>query len=184
MTAEEFFDWVHRPENMDRVFELEAGEVVEMSRPGGRHGVVCGNAGRILGNFTFQRRKGFVCSNDTGIVLARAPDTVRGPDIALYEETLTLDEVNPRFLENPPTLAVEVLSPNDRWGKVTRRVQEFLRRGVRLVWLLDPDAKDVTVYRAGRDACVVGEDEELTGEDVLPDLRCRVADFFAMPGGR
>ena len=25
-------------------------------------------------------------------------------------------------------------------------------------------------------------DQEVTGEDVLPDLRCRVADFFAMPG--
>src|ERR1700737_2613474 len=55
MTAEQFFEWVQRPENRDRHFELERGEVVEMSRPGERHGYICGNTSRILGNFTFQR---------------------------------------------------------------------------------------------------------------------------------
>ena len=49
MTAEQFFEWTHRPENRDRCFELVAGEVVEMSRPGERRGVVCGNAIWILG---------------------------------------------------------------------------------------------------------------------------------------
>src|SRR4051812_34131085 len=58
MTAEEFYDFCHRPENRDRRFELERGEVVEMSRPGEQHGYVCGNFTRILGNYTFQRRKG------------------------------------------------------------------------------------------------------------------------------
>ena len=36
MTAEEFFDWCSRPENRDRHFELDRGEVVEVSRPGER----------------------------------------------------------------------------------------------------------------------------------------------------
>ena len=79
MTAEQFFDWCNRPENRDRHFELVRGEVVEVSRPGERHGFVCLNVGRILGNYTFQRRKGYACSNDTGLILERDPDTVRGP---------------------------------------------------------------------------------------------------------
>ena len=76
MTAEEFYDFCHRPENRDRLFELDRGEVVEMSRPGVQHGVVCINAGFILTLYARQRRKGYVCGNDTGIIWERGPDTV------------------------------------------------------------------------------------------------------------
>lgn len=43
LTAEEFFDWANLPENRDRRFELEKGEIVEGSLPGERHCAVCGN---------------------------------------------------------------------------------------------------------------------------------------------
>jgi hypothetical protein len=50
LTAEEFYDWAHRPENAGKSYELERGEVVEVSRPGELHGVVCANvAGAPLG---------------------------------------------------------------------------------------------------------------------------------------
>src|SRR5438105_1056730 len=86
MTAEEFFEWANRTENRDRHYELERGEVVEVAQPGERHGFVCLNVGRILGNYTFQRRKGYACGNDTGLIVERDPDTVRGPDVILYDE--------------------------------------------------------------------------------------------------
>ena len=57
MTAEEFFDWVNRPENRQGKFELEQGEIVAMSRSGKRHGFVCGNIARILGNFAVQAQE-------------------------------------------------------------------------------------------------------------------------------
>ena len=79
-------------------------------------------------------------------------------------------------------LAVEVLSPNDRIGKITQRINEFLRSGICLVWLVDPEDRNVTVYRADRPSRVVEEDGELTGEEFLPDLRIRVAEFFFTPG--
>jgi Uma2 family endonuclease len=182
MTADEFFDWANRPENRDRHFELERGEVVERSRPGELHGYVCLNIGRILGNYVFQRRKGYACSNDTGLILERDPDTVRGPDIVLYEESRRHGQLNPRYSEQPPTLAVEVLSPNDKWPKVTRRVTNFLNHGVKLIWVVDPETCSVTVHQAGRLAQVFEGTDELTGGDVLPDLRLRVADLFLMPG--
>ena len=37
-------------------------------------------------------------------------------------------------------------------------------------------------YRADRAHKVLKADEELTGDDLLADFRCRVADFFFMPG--
>lgn len=182
MTAEEFFDWCNRSENRDRHFELVRGEVVEMSRPGERHGFVCLNVGGILRNYTFQRRKGYACSNDTGLILERGPDTVRGPDVVLYEQLRRYDDLNPRYSDQPPTLAVEVLSPNDRWARVTRRLAQFLARGIAVVWLVDPEGRSVTVYRLNQLPQVFEGDDELTGGPEMPEFRCRVAELFNLPG--
>lgn len=182
MTAEEFFDWAQRPENRDRHYELERGEVVEVARPGERHGYLCLNLGRILGNYTFQRGQGYACSNDTSLILERDPDTVRGPDVVLYTQVRRYDDLRVRWSDEPPTLAVEVLSPNDRWGTMTRRIAQFLQRGVAMVWLVDPEGRTLTVYRANQLPQVLEGDDELTCEDVLPDFRCRIAEVFALPG--
>ncbi len=182
MSAEEFFDWCNRPENRDRHFELERGEVVEMSRPGERHGFVCLNVGRILANYTFEKRRGYACSNDTGLILERDPDTVRGPDVLLYDQAKRYDDLNPRYSERMPTLAVEVLSPNDKWGKVTRRITDLLRRGIAVIWLVDPEGRSVTVYRPSQLPQVFEGTDELQGDPELPGFRCRVADFFYLPG--
>src|SRR5205809_7533279 len=114
MTADEFFDWCHRPENEARQWELERGKVVEASRPSERHCAACANVTRLLGNYVWQRRKGYVCGNDTGVVWERGPDTVRGADIILYDRSAKFEEMNPKYSEEVPTLAVEVLSPTDR----------------------------------------------------------------------
>lgn len=181
LTADEFADWVLRPENRGRCFELVRGEVVEMSLAGERHCVICGNVAWVLNNFVRQRRKGRVIANDTGIVTERDPDTVRGPDVVFFNESRAYDQLNPKWPEGVPILAVEVLSPNDRIGKITRRVNELLQSGIRLIWLIDPETREVTVYRKDHNEFVVDGGQELTGEDVLPDLRCQVADFFYAP---
>jgi hypothetical protein len=58
----------------------------------------------------------------------------------------------------------------------------LLTWGAALVWLIDPEDRTVTVYRRDRAHRVLKAEDELTGEDILPALRCRVADFFYMPG--
>lgn len=181
MTASEFWDFVHRPANRDQIFELERGKVVELSRPGEVHGVVCLNAGFILGTYIRQRRKGYVCANGTGIVWERNPDTVRGRDVVLYNHSRRYKVLNPKFCEEVPTLAVEAKSPNDRMNKITRRISQFLNWGVGLVWLIDPEDRTIAIYRRDRPPEVLEEDEELIGDGILPNFRCRVADFFFMP---
>lgn len=77
MTAAEFYEFVHRPENRDRILELERGEIVEMSRPGKRLGLVCANVARILGNYSASTKTGYVCSNDTGVIVERGRLPIR-----------------------------------------------------------------------------------------------------------
>ncbi len=180
MTASEFWDWVHRPENRDRHFELERGKVVEVSRPGVLHGVVCVEAGFVLSTYIRKQRKGYACANDTGIIWESDPDTVKGPDLFFYDKNLSFTELNPKWTEEVPTLVIEVLSPNDRMTKVMRRISQFLKWGVPLVWLVDPEEHTVTIYRRDRPPEVLESDQELTGGDVLPDFRCPVADLFFM----
>ena len=182
MTAEEFFDWTQRPDNQGKHLELVRGKVVEMSRLGERRCLVCGNVVWVLNSYARQRGRGRVLSNDPGIVVERGPDTVRGPDVVFFDDVKPYDELNPKLAEGVPTLVAEVLSPNDRVGKVTRRIGEYLRAGVRLIWVIDPEARDVTVHRQGKVPEVFDATQELTGEDVLPDFRYRVAEFFTLPG--
>jgi Uma2 family endonuclease len=183
MTAEEFYDWVHRPENANRWFELVRGEVVELPPPTKRHGVVSANIARILGNYTVAQGVGYVTSNDSGVILERSPDTVRGPDVALYEDATSFEELHPKYGEVPPRLAVEVLSPNDQAAQVLNKITDYLTNGVELVWLVNPDERKVTVHRPEKSPYRLTGDQELTGDDVLPGFRCRVADFFFVPGG-
>jgi Uma2 family endonuclease len=178
MTAEEFYDWANSPENEARDYELVRGRVVEVSRPGDRHGVVCVNTVVLLDGYMRRRRRGRVVSNDAGVILERDPDTVRGPDVVYHDKTLRYEDLNPKFSEDVPILGVEVLSPNDRIGAMTKRVAEFLKAGMKMVWVLDPDARDLTIYRADQPPVVLDETQEVVVEDVLPGFRCRVADFF------
>jgi Uma2 family endonuclease len=182
MTADDFFDFVHRPENAGKGFELDRGKVVEKPPPRERHGVVCSNVNLLLGLYVRQRRQGYVTSNDAGVRIDRNPDTVRGPDVACFETSRPYADLNPKFVEQTPTLVVEVWSPNDRPGKMTRRVAGYLRAGVKVVWVIDPEERDVTVYRPGQDDKVFDSKQELAGGDALPGFRCAVADLFFSAG--
>lgn len=182
MTADAFYEFVHRPENSDRLFELERGEVVEMALPGKHHGFVCGNVAGILRNFAIQRSKGYVCTNDSGVIVERDPDTVRGPDVSFYDDDQDEDSMDRKYTDKPPRLVAEVISPTDRQGRVDFRVSQFLKLGIGLVWVVDPDVRSVTVYRPSKEHYVLLDSEQLTGDEVLPDFRCRVAEFFTLPG--
>jgi Uma2 family endonuclease len=181
MTAEEFWQWASRPENQDKRFELDRGEVVEMPPPGIPHGVICAWIAYLLWGYVLRRGKGYVCSNDSGLLVQRDPDTVRGPDLMLFDAPRRLEDLTPRYAETVPQLIVEVLSPTDQQGKTNRRIGQYLQRGVPLVWLVDPEVRIVTVYQPGKDFYTREEADELTGEAVLPELRLHVADLFTFP---
>ncbi len=116
------------------------------------------------------------------MVLERDPDTVRGPDIALYLEARKFKELETKWPKRLPKLIVEVLSPNDRQGKMQKRINKFLEEGVAMAWLLDPEAETLTVFLPNRQPVVLEGDEEVSDFKALPEIRCKVSDFFAVPG--
>src|SRR5260221_9115866 len=172
MTADEFYNFVHQPRNSGRWFELERGEVIELPPPGKRHGFVCLNTGILLHSYAVAVKRGYVCSNDTGIIVEEDPDTVRGADVSFYDDDKDFDTIEIGYAYDPPLLVAEVLSPDDRPSRIIICTDQYLKRGVALFWLIDPEARTVTVYRKGREPITLYEGDELTGEDVVNGVQC------------
>ena len=149
-----------------------------MPPPKGRHGICCSKIGRLLGNFADANKLGWVTTNDTGVVLERGPDTVRGPDVAFW--SITRQPVIPDgYFEIPPDLAVEVLSPDDRRKDVRAKIKEYLFYGVPLIWLVDPENRIAWVYQGSPRGTELDEEDPIDGGSVLPGFSCKVADLFA-----
>lgn len=184
MTADEFWEFVHRPENEDRDFELIQGEVLELSRPTQPHGVVASLVAFELQLYARTARKGYVVGNDSGVVLGKKPDSVVGPDVAYFVGVDKFEDLHPKWAETPPVLVVEVLSPNDEPSEVNEKIETYLKNGVKVLWLVDYARRKVTVYRPDKTLTVAKEDGELTGGDDLPGLTIKIADIFKLPGDR
>ena len=83
--------------------ELVRGEIVTMSRPKPRHGFVQANIGALLINYTKPNRLGWVFL-ESGVILEREPDTVRGPDVCFYSITRLPDVPDERASQQPTGL--------------------------------------------------------------------------------
>ena len=77
-----------------------------------------------------------------------------------------------------PDLAVEVVSPSNTAGKVLKKVREYFQAGVRLVWIIFPDAAEVHVYNSPKTVQVLDRTDVLRGDPVLPGFRLALADLF------
>jgi Uma2 family endonuclease len=77
-----------------------------------------------------------------------------------------------------PDLAVEVVSGSDTFGDVDAKVQQYLASGVRLIWLVDPVLRTVTVHATDRRPQLCTEADDLVGDPVLPDFRIPVGQLF------
>ena len=186
MTAEEFAAWVQLPANADRYFELERGKVIEMPPPIPWHGFITARITRILGQHAETSGVGLVLSNDSGVIVERNPDSVRGPDVSYFTKSFANETEMKLFLRSylsvPPVIAVEVLSPSDRVNRIAAKVDEYLAFGVKQVWVVDPESKDVAVHRPGKSMLLLEGDAELPGGNDPPGFSCRVSDFLRMPG--
>lgn len=125
------------------------------------------------------RGLGKISMAETGFLVSRAPDTVRAPDLAFVSKARLPTERVTGWGTVIPDLVVEVVSPSDRATEVREKVEDWLRAGVRLVWVVYPSVRTVDVYRPGSDVRVLGEADVLEGEDVVPGFSLPVRQIFA-----
>ncbi len=118
ITADEF---LLMPDNHMRN-ELIRGEVKSMTLPGGRHGKIGSKILRLLGNHVEANGLGDTFNAETGFLIERNPDTVRGADVAFVRRE-RLDQITnwDKHIPFAPDLAIEVVSPSDSPPRPTRR---------------------------------------------------------------
>ena len=123
--------------------------------------------------------RGEVLTGEAAFRLRRDPDTTVGIDVAYVSaEVAAKSPENAFLIEGAPVLAVEILSPKDRHEDIVAKVEEYLGTGVRVVWIMDPDLRTVTVYRADEPPALFNVNQELTGGPFLPGFLVPVAELF------
>ncbi len=173
LTADEFWEQYAA---QDLRYELVEGIPIEMPPPAFDHSATQ--------SYLVARLLGYVEEHSLGRVLVecdfRLSETVvRRPDVAFVaRERLPLITDPHRFVPIPPDLAVEVISPSETALLILEKVTDYLRFGVRLVWLVYPQTRQVVIHRPDGSAHTYGPDDALDGGDVLPGLTLPLARIF------
>lgn len=160
-------------------FELVAGRLVEKEM-GFLASVISGELHRRLSNFVHEQGLGWTPAQECGYqCFPDDPRKVRKPDASFISFTrLPKEEAGEGWVRIPPDLAVEVVSPNDVYDDVQRKVEEYLSAGVRLVWVVSPANRTVAVYSGSAGHTYLHEADTLDGGEVLPGFVVRVGDLF------
>ena len=175
LTAEDLFEM-----GSEAGYELIRGELVEMPPTGHESSSIALRIGIKVGGYIEENHLGGISGTDGGFILARDPDIVVAPDFAFVRaDRMPEGEQRKRYLELSPDFVVEVVSPSDRYTNVHNKIMLYLRSGVRLVWIVDPEQQTITTFTSDSPPHVYSASDSIGGGDVLPDFTMPVAGIFA-----
>lgn len=183
MTIEDFI----RLYDTEGPFELVDGERIALSPNVSRHGVILKHLITAMVKYeeTTRNSEAFM---EMPFVLVEESGWVRGsrvPDLMVFttERIAAYKAADPDWQDKPfllvPDIAVEIISANDLYTGVQDKVENYLDDGVRVVWVINPRRKNVTVYQTIKRIEVLSGDTALTGGDVLPGFSMPLPALFA-----
>lgn len=183
LTIEEFV----RMYEQEGAFEILDGERKEIMPPVAIHGLIVRALFLILYDYCRENQLGEVIQ-EMPFVLSYDSNWVKGsrsPDVMFYEKSRwdNYTANTPDWKRKPfilvPDLAVEVISANDRYADLNRKVQLYRQDGVKLVWVVDPAEKSVDVHEANQIE-TLEKDDTLTGGKFLSGLKINLSELFAV----
>jgi Uma2 family endonuclease len=161
-------------------FELVDGELVERNMSF-HSGWVTSLLNEKLTAYVRARQLGAASSEASYQCFAEDPDRVRRPNISFIQRSRVTPSMLSGHVPIPPDLAIEIVSDNDTLFAVRRKIGEYLRAGVRLVWVVNPEEREVQVFRGDGKHSLIQNGDSLDGEDVVPGFHCPLAETFAPP---
>ena len=177
-TVDDVWRLEQAPRQPTEKYYLIDGELCIKMAPTELHGETASEIARHLGNYALPRGLGRV-----GVEVGFHPPGDRGtallPDVSFISAARMTERALSSYVPLMPDLAVEVVSPAQSWAQVRRKAQTYLRHGAALVWLVDPVARTVEVWRRDSERReVIEPDGELSGADVLPGFRLPLRQVF------
>ncbi len=179
----EQFEQLAQAEQLARMELTKDGELIVMSPTGGEAGRKNRRLTQQIGIWTERDGTGEAFDSSTVFVLPNGAR--RSPDVSWIKlerwNTLTLKEKQ-GFPPLAPDFVIELVSPSDvknqRYEDLQAKMQEYLDNGVRLGWLIEPEAKTVEIYRVGQQVEILNNPQTISGEDVLPGLILDLSEIF------
>jgi len=162
-----------------RRYELLRGALRQMAPAGPTHGRLAMRIAAHLFQHVEAHHLGTVYAAETGFQLTQDPDTVRAPDVAFVSQQRleAVGEIE-GYWPGAPDVAVEVISPSDRYTDVEDKVVEWLEAGSRMVIVVNPRQRSVTVYHSRTDTVRLTEEDALDGSDVVPGWQLPIKEVF------
>jgi Uma2 family endonuclease len=160
-------------------YELVGGQLVER-KTGIESSWVAGRLYSRLDRFCEEHRLGWVLLPDAGYqCFPSEPGLVRKPDVSFVRFGRFPGGVLPQgWAKIPPDLAIEVASPNETVYELDDKLEDYQSVGVPLIWVINPKSRTAIVYRSDGTVSYLHENEELSGEDIIPGFRCSLKEIF------
>ena len=174
MTAEEFDNF---PFEEDKRYELDEGEMIEMTRPAFLHNYVLVGLTANLYNYFKSNKLGMVLNSEN--LFALSPSIRRAPDLAVILGSRYEELKNAKVIPIIPEIAVEVLSPSETPRMIHRKLKQYFAAGVKEVWLIDPDVKEVEIWPAAGPSFQQLTGTEVLSSPLLPGFALPLPDLFA-----
>jgi Uma2 family endonuclease len=201
ISDEQFYQLcIHNPETQ---FERNSdGEIIIMPPTGGETGKRNTELIVQLAIWNRQTKLGQVFDSSTGYKLPSGAN--RSPDVSWIKQerwdALT-NEQKAKFIPLAPDFALELMSPTDylvntqakmtsdpassegarasvRLNRERARMREYLENQVQLGWLINPQAKQVEIYRLGQDVELLDAPPSISAGEILPGFVLDLADIF------
>ncbi|BAY24855.1 hypothetical protein NIES2100_46530 [Calothrix sp. NIES-2100] len=167
--------------NKELRLELTAeGELIIMAPTGGETGNRNFELYLDLGVWNRQNKLGKAFDSSTGFKLPNG--ATRSPDASWVKierwDTLTLEQ-RKKFLPLCPDFAIELRSESDDLEEIRAKMREYITNGLRLGWLINPQDKQVEIYRPHQAPEILQSPTSLSGEDVLPGFVVNLQQILA-----
>ncbi len=167
--------------NRDLRFErTSTGELVVMSPAGSDTGRQNLGLSGQLWLWNRQVRLGVTFDSSAGFTLPNG--AIRSPDASWIKQERwnSLNTAQKRkFAPICPDFVVELCSPSDRLIDVQIKMQEYLDNGAILGWLIDPETRQVEIYRPNQTVEIKNAPNSLSGEDILPGFELDLQELWA-----
>ena len=162
-------------------YELVHGQLVER-KMGIESSWVAGRLHSRLDRFCEDHGIGWALVPDSGYqCFPDDPGMVRKPDVSFVLFGRFPGGALPKgWAKIPPDLVVEVVSPNETAYELEDKLADYQHVGVPLIWVINPNARTVRVHRGDGTVSYLHENDELSGEDVIPGFRCMVREILPL----
>ena len=161
-------------------YELVQGVLVELMAASEEHERTVIRTGRHLDIHVDDHDLGRVYGSNRGYVTVfSSPASSRMPDVSFVSNArLDQPELAGMLYNGAPDLAVEILSDSNTPAEIAQKTAEYLSAGGKAVWVIDIDARTLTVHTADASPLTLTDADTVDGADYLPGFACPVADLL------